>query len=111
MSKGNVVLTVTCCIAAGATHAQGPFTASRELKVDPATWVAQPPLAAPTLPDGLPAGSAGCLVVGQHLDASGTTSKPRVMQGAFTKDVPGDVRQAFIAQALSSSARWRFRSE
>lgn len=79
------------------------------MRVDAGTWVAALPLSLPTLPDDLLASSAGCVVVGLHLAPDGTTLKPRVMQGAFTKDVPPDSQKAFIAQALDASARWRFR--
>lgn len=76
----------------------------------PDDWSPAGSLVAPSLPADLPVGSAGCIVVGQHVDGGGATSKPRVMQRAFTKNVPADARKMFTSQVLDASARWRFRN-
>lgn len=109
MSKARCAVVMAISLSAMPVHSQGTFTSTREIKVEPGSWVAAQPIVVPEVPTGVPAGSAGCLVIGQHLDGTGATSKPRVMQGAFSQDVSREAQQAFIAKALATSSQWRFR--
>lgn len=72
-------------------------------------WV---PLAGQSVPfpaiGMVPQGSAGCLVVGYHILADGTTAKPRVMQGGYTKGTSDEVQAMFAEAVLSAASGWRF---
>lgn len=57
----------------------------------------------------IPADSAGCLVIGYYITSDGTVAEPRIMQGAYTKNVP-EAAQKQISDAVSAApGRWRFR--
>lgn len=57
----------------------------------------------------LPADSAGCLAVGYYILGDGTVAKPRIMQGAYTKQVPDEVQKQFADAVSVSAGRWKFR--
>lgn len=71
-------------------------------------WNARQPLALAELPAGMPANAAGCVVVGFHVLADGSTAKARMMKGAFAGGVTTKQQRAFAIQALGSVSRWRF---
>lgn len=107
--KAPVVAHVGLLLLIVAISATAATSTPRVGNADVADWAPASALAVPTVPDDLPAGSVGCVVVGQHLDADGMRSKPRVMQGAFTSDVSATSQKAFMSAVLVASARWRFR--
>lgn len=72
-------------------------------------WVARDSLQAPTVPTGIPADAAGCLVVGHHVLVDGSTAKARIMQGAYTSNVAAQHQTAFEAVSLAVADQWRFR--
>lgn len=57
---------------------------------------------------GMPDSSAGCLLVGYHILMDGSVAKVRVMQGAYTSDVPPQARDVFSERAVAAVAGWAF---
>lgn len=60
---------------------------------------------------GVPGASAGCLAMGYHILKDGSVARVRVMQGAYTRDVPVSVQETFAQAALKTVAGWAFKGE
>lgn len=60
---------------------------------------------------GMPGASAGCLAVGYHILKDGSVANVRVMQGAYTRDVPAQAQQVFAQAVLKAVAGWTFRAK
>lgn len=65
-------------------------------------------LRAPVLPEGVPAGGLGCVVVGYFVRPDGSITGGRILQGAYASAVPQAVRDGFQARALEAAEGWRF---
>ncbi len=57
----------------------------------------------------VPADSAGCLVVGYYITSDGTVAEARIMQGAYTKNVPEAAQKEISDTVSAAPGRWRFR--
>jgi hypothetical protein len=75
---------------------------------DSVDWQPRGALAVPDLPEAIPAMSAGCVVVGHHVLADGSTAHPRIMKGAFTSRVDRQMQVDFSARVLKVVPRWQF---
>lgn len=71
---------------------------------------AHPPIPLSVLSD-MPGASAGCLVIGYHILKDGSVARQRVMQGAYTVDVPAPAQQVFAEAALKTMAGWSFEAD
>jgi hypothetical protein len=75
------------------------------------SWIPVGDWSVPSLPTDIADESAGCAVVGFHVNAEGSTARPRVMQGAYTANIERSQRLAFEQALLSRVAQWRFKPE
>ena len=72
-------------------------------------WIPVNDWVVPSLPANVVDESAGCAVVGFHIRADGSTTRPRIMQGAYTANVEPAQRLAFEQALLSQVAHWHFK--
>lgn len=88
---------------------QAAVAAQRTKDVEPEkTWkVARQPFDPAGIADA-PAASAGCLILGYYVLEDGSVTKPRVMQGAFTRDTPSAFQQSFANAAMAMTRTWKF---
>lgn len=72
-------------------------------------WAPRQPLALPVLASDVSPDAAGCVVVGHHVLADGSSADARVLKGAFA-GVGSAQQQAFARSVLEAAANWRFQA-
>lgn len=95
-----LALTLLLPLASAFAAGQGPDSAP--------VWKARAPIALPELPPDLPATAAGCVVVGLHVLADGSSDGARVMTGAYTGGTEAPQQQEFARRVLASAKHWHF---
>lgn len=104
-------LLAVLAIALVAAGGVGDGVAAQKLKIikAPDPWM---PATVQTVHDPdlslAPPDGAGCLVIGYYVMRDGTVSKPRMMQGAFTRGTPEAVQTSFASAAVAAAADWAF---
>ena len=103
--RSTVLAMLGCWMALAGSAA----TAKEPVLIEPEfPWTASGVLQLPPLQPDVPAAAAGCVVVGHHILADGTTAKLRIMQGAFTDDVATRAQADFQRAVLEYAHLWRF---
>lgn len=81
--------------------------AANDLAGPKSAWTPREPLALPALTANVSSSAAGCVVVGHHVLADGSSANARVLKGAFV-GMDAAQQQTFARSVLDVTANWHF---